>query len=376
LSTGRAGLALAILCAALAAGCSNGTQINSASVVDVYVSLPMRGPSGPEGRDAADGARLALSQAGGRAGGLRVHAVYLDDTVAAGTGVGWSAPRVARNARRATEDSQAIAYIGDFESGATRASEPITNEANLLQVSPASTAVELTRPFAGSEDLPTYEQGAKKRTFGRVIPDDDEQGRAMARWLEGLHVGSVSLSGDGSSFSRNLTTGFRNALGGIRVNPDSHWTLFTGEAPAAASVVRQRRSGEHLLGSDAVLPPWSGTNPAGIGLATSAALDPSQLPPSGKQFVSDFRARYGRSPGRYAAYGYEAMAVVLDSIDRAATDTISRQAVIDAFFETADRHSILGTYSIDAVGNTTLDSFTGYRVEGTKLAPTAGIRAN
>src|SRR5207247_3702398 len=96
--------------------------------------------------------------------------------------------------------------------------------------------------------------------------------------------------------------------------------------------------------------------------ATSAAEDPSQLPPAGQRFVHDFRRRYGREPGRYAAYGYEAMAVVLDSIRRAGDSGADRQAVIDGFFVTSDGKSILGTYYTDELGNTTLDRLAGYAV--------------
>ena len=42
-----------------------------AATLRVYVSLPLRGPTGADGRDAADGARLALADAGGEAGGVR-----------------------------------------------------------------------------------------------------------------------------------------------------------------------------------------------------------------------------------------------------------------------------------------------------------------
>jgi branched-chain amino acid transport system substrate-binding protein len=35
---------------------------------------------------------------------------------------------------------------------------------------------------------------------------------------------------------------------------------------------------------------------------------------------------------------------------------------VSAFFDTQDRHSILGTYSIDDTGNTTLNRFTIYTV--------------
>ena len=108
-------------------------------------------------------------------------------------------------------------------------------------------------------------------------------------------------------------------------------------------------------------------------MLTSAALDPAQLPPAGREFSAAFEQAYGRAPGRYAAYGYEAMALILDSIDRA-SDPFDRSAVIDAFFETSDRESILGTYSIDEVGDTTLDRMTGYELDRGRLEPVAELQ--
>ena len=86
------------------------------------------------------------------AGGLRIRAIYLDDTAGHGANARWSPAAAAANARRASQDSTAIAYIGDFDSGATRFSLPITNEAHILQVSPASSAVDLVQPFLGAGD--------------------------------------------------------------------------------------------------------------------------------------------------------------------------------------------------------------------------------
>jgi len=369
------GAALVAALALTATGCSGGTQIGSSSAVVVYVSMPMRGPSGADGRDVADGARMALAQVGGKAGGLTVRAVYLDDTRGKGSAARWSAAQVGANARKATEDSTSIAYIGDFESGATRTSEPITNEARLLQVSPASSAVDLTRPFAGSEQLPVYEQAANGRTFGRVIPDDDAQGRAAARWVKELGGTDVEIQRSGT-FGNTLASAFRSALAGtVSVNKPGVDLLYVASDGVESQSIAQHFRGP-ILASDAFLPPFAGKPAPLFDFATSAALDPSQLPPAGQKFVRDFRARYGREPGRYATYGYEAMAVVLDSIDRAASDTISRQAVIDAFFNTVDRQSILGAYSIDSVGDTSLDHMTGFRAAANgALRPVAILSA-
>ena len=113
-------------------------------------------------------------------------------------------------------------------------------------------------------------------------------------------------------------------------------------------------------------PSVAGASPTGSPTTlrlTSAALDPSQLPPQAGDFLLDFRDTYDRAPGRYAAYGYEAMAVVLDSIERAG-DPLDRGAVTEAFFATEDRDSVLGTYSIDEVGDTTLARLGAYEVTG------------
>jgi branched-chain amino acid transport system substrate-binding protein len=134
-------------------------------------------------------------------------------------------------------------------------------------------------------------------------------------------------------------------------------------------------AGVRLMTTDALL------NPAGLralaspALVTSAAQDPSQLPPSGQRFLRAFRDRYHRAPGRYAAYGYEAMAVVLDSIRRAGDSGDDRDSVVSAFFDTTHRHSILGTYSIDDVGDTTLNELAGYRVVNGRPLFTTALRA-
>ncbi len=80
---------------------------------------------------------------GARRPGVPVEATFFDDMPGGGDGLGWSPAEAAANARVATQDSTAIAYLGEFESGATRASLPITNSARLLQVSPASAAEDL-----------------------------------------------------------------------------------------------------------------------------------------------------------------------------------------------------------------------------------------
>lgn len=82
--------------------------------------------------------------------------------------------------------------------------------------------------------------------------------------------------------------------------------------------------------------------------------DDRPAPEADPVFERRFRSAEGRRPSPGAALGYEAMAVVLDSIDRA-SDPLDRESVVDAFLATAGRESILGTYSIDPVGAAAID---------------------
>jgi branched-chain amino acid transport system substrate-binding protein len=353
--------ASALAIAALFAGCAGDEAVEGEGPVTVYVSLPLRGPSGDDGRDAADGAELALGEAGGEAAGRDVRVVVLDDTEGTGAKARWTPEQAAANARQATEDSTSIAYVGDFESGATRSSLPITNEARLLQVSPASSAVDLVAPFPGSDDVPEV-QASGERTFGRVVPSDYAQGRAGAVWAADLGWEPVGIESDESRFGGSLADGFRaeaEAFGIDLSAANGSPVYLAGEPPVP---------GGDAMGSDVFLGSRSSPD-----LVTSAALDPSRLPPAGQEFVDRFRAEYGREPGRYAAYGYEALAVVLNAIERAGSGDTDREAVIDAFLDTSDRESVLGSYSIDAVGDTTLDRLMGYRAKGDRVQPVAEL---
>jgi branched-chain amino acid transport system substrate-binding protein len=343
-------LAGALVLATLA-GCGGGPEPTADAVLRVYVSLP----PGADGQDAADGARLALVDANGEAGGATVEATYLDPAD--------SPADVGANARAATQDSTAIAYLGDFDSGATRTSLPITNTAGLLQVSPASAATDLVVAFPGSDEISEF-QTSGSRTFGRVVPGDEAQARAAAGWVDELGVDSVSITADNSDFGKDVGTSFRDALERTQISDAADLDFYAG-------IGRPSDAGSVMV-TDAQLTDDSIPNLADGTLATSAALDPSQLPPVADEFRGRFVVEYDRTPGRYAAYGYEAMAVILDSIDRA-DDPTDRAAVVEAFFATTDRASILGTYSIEDSGETTLDQMTGYEVSGGRIQPVEAL---
>ncbi len=128
-----AGIALAVLVALATplAGCGGAEEGDPA--LTVHVSAPLRGPDAAAGRALLAGARRALADAGGSAGGIEVRLAVHGDAGPRG----WEAARGSAAARRAAEDSTAIAFIGEPRSVATLAALPITYAAGILQVAPA-----------------------------------------------------------------------------------------------------------------------------------------------------------------------------------------------------------------------------------------------
>ncbi len=346
-----------------AAGCAEDSGTDAGETLTVYVSVPLHGVRAVEGRAIVDGAKLALADAGGRVGGLRVRGVYLDDTEDGS----WSLARVAENARRATEDVTTIGYVGDLDSGATRASLPITNGAEIAQVSPGSTAVDLTRlPPAGDANPERY-RPSDEQTFARVVPDDEVQARAAALWAKRLGAKTVGVAADSSKFGAILSAAFleqarRSGLGTAK-GTQTDLIYYAGE-PSGFSNLRGIQS-SRVIGSDALIDAAflrTAEAPAGRLYVTSPFLDPSLLPPQGQDFLRAYRKRFGRRAAPAAAYGYESMALLLDAIRRAGGDGDDRGAVVDELLSTRDRRSVLGTYSIDGNGDTTLDAVSGYRI--------------
>ena len=107
---------------------------------------------------------------------------------------------------------------------------------------------------------------------------------------------------------------------------------------------------------------------------TVATLSPDEYPPEGQQFFKDFEQKYGdKTPDPYAIYGYEAMNLALDAIKRAGSS--DRAEILKAIFSTKDRQSVLGTYSIDENGDTTLTDYGVYSIKDGDLSFDQTIKA-
>ncbi|MDP9136427.1 MAG: branched-chain amino acid ABC transporter substrate-binding protein [Actinomycetota bacterium] len=364
----------------------------AAQDLTIYSSLPLVGVIEPQSLDTLRGEQLALEQAGGRAGAFSIRLASLNDgTRTAGT---WTPDRVAENARRAAQDPTTIAYLGEFNSGASGISIPLLNEAGILQVSPGNAYVGLTRREAAQPGEPARYYPTNQRTFGRVSQADHLQAAAVAALLQQEGAKRVFLVDDLEVYGDGLADMVRRRMKarGVRFAGRRH--LRKRNAAAIARAIRRSGADAMFYGGiaengaarlwravhrrnpkTALLAPEGVTDRAfarslsrGAArrtLVTNPTLDPAAYPPAAQAFYAAFRARFGHEPQAYAIYGYEAMSVVLDAIARAGS--ADREAVVNAFRATRDRDSVLGRYSIDANGDTTLSTYGVFKVSRGRL---------
>ena len=118
----------------VAAGCDESGEVASGATVNVYVVAPLCAEAEKE-----------LARHGGQAGGVRVRVSCLPSAESNGE---LDLAIIGANARRATEDSSAIAYIGERTRAATRFSEPILEAAGIRQLAEMSGAEAMRKVLA------------------------------------------------------------------------------------------------------------------------------------------------------------------------------------------------------------------------------------
>src|SRR3954465_8673382 len=370
----------------------------SGSTLTIYSSFPLQGASKPQSDALVNGIKLALKQANNKAGKYTIKYVSQDDSTA--TAGKWDPGQVSTDARKAAQDKNTILYLGEFNSGASAISIPILNRAGIGQISPSNTAVGLTSKVAGAEPgEPEKYYPTGKRTYVRVVPKDTVQAAADASVLKADGCKKPFIVNDKEVYGQGLATNAVDALKaqGIPSLGNTGWDPKAPNYRTVASSIKAKGADciflsgivnnnavqltkdlasampqAKILGPDGVCTstytdPKEGGIPAALASrvqCTVATLDPNKYPPAGKKFFAAYKKAYPNAqPDPYAIYGYEAMSLMLDAIKRAGSNGNDRQAVIDALFSTKDRQSVLGTYSINKDGDTSITDYGLYTIE-------------
>jgi branched-chain amino acid transport system substrate-binding protein len=370
----------------------------------IYSSLPLQGDSRPQAEDVVRGEQLALEKAGGKAGSFKIKYVSLDDATAA-TGK-WEPGKVSENARKAVGDDSTIAYLGEFNSGASAISIPLLNEAGILMVSPSNTYVGLTRSEGAEKGEPQKYQPSGQKTYGRVVPADHIQAAAQVSYMKDEGVTAVYILNDKEVYGKGLADQVEKIAGeqGLEVKGNDGIDTKAANFRALGAKIESSGADAFFFGGitqnkgvqvfkdiAAANPDIKMFGPDGVAESafseklgssieknvwiTNPTLDPKEYPPAAQDFFAEFKAKYGKDPEPYAIYGYEAMSVTLEAIKAAGDKGNDRAAVVEAFFNIKGRESVLGTYDIDENGDTTLSDYGGNRIEGGKLVFDKVIKA-
>jgi len=381
-----------------------GSKSSAGSTLTIYSSLPLEGDGRPQSEDVVRGEKLALEEHGGKAGNFKINYQSLDDaTAAAGK---WEAGQTSANARKAVGDDKTIAYLGEFNSGATAISLPITNEAGILQVSPSNTYVGLTRSEGADKGEPQKYYPSSNRTYGRVVPADHIQAAAQVQYQKDQGCKATYILNDNEVYGAGIAAQVAKLAppAGIQIKGNdgidtkaANFRALAGKIKSSGADcfffggITQNKGVQVFKDVAAANPTIKMFGPDGVAESafssklgadvekrtwiTNPTLDPKLYPASAQQFFQKFKAKYGKDPEPYAIYGYEAMSVVLEAIKRAGDKGNDRASLVKSFFETKGRDSVLGKYDIDENGDTTLSDYGGNKIEGGKLVFDKVIKA-
>lgn len=370
----------------------------------IVSSLPMTGASLVQTQTIVNAMQLRLEQADSQACDGMVKLTYEPwDDASASLGK-WDPEVETENARKAADDSSVIVYLGTFNSGAARLSIPILNQAGpLVMISPANTYPGLTRPGRGEAGEPDKYYPSDLRNYTRLTSPDDIQGEVAARFIRNeLNANTVFVIDDGEQYGTMLADAFEDTAAGLglRVVGREHFDprdsdyidlmaqiaeSDNGSPPDAiyASMIVDNNAAQLLKDKVKIMGDQTQVKVVGPdGIQTSAFTEAAgadiaegvyasvggltfdKLPAAAQQFRQDYDQRYGGSLNEtYAVYGYEAMSVALKEIEDVCAsggDPADRRAVRDAVFAIRDFDGVLGTWSFDKNGDTTLTDMTFY----------------
>ena len=390
----RVGAAIAVAAIVVAAcGGSSGGNKN----LKVGITLPLSGSSLASAGPARDGALLAIKDF--KLDGYTVEASVLDHAVN-----GTHDPQQgAKDMTSFVADPAVVGVVGPFNSSVAKVQIPISNEAGLLQCSPANTNPDLTKGDAGKE---LRAKNPDKINYIRVATTDDIQGPAVAQYgVNTLGLKKVAIIDDTETYGKGIADAFAaewTKLGGEVVgregapkgttdytailtkfkdaNPDA--VFYGGVTATGGGLVRKQMPQVGLgeiayLGGDGIQDGPKSVEGSFINISGDAAANSYSSVaaiaefPGQAEFAKKFEAEYKTAPGAYAASGYACTQIVLQAIkDAAAKGDVTREAVRAAAVDpNTTFETVLGPIKFDSVGDTNQKIISLYKTDTTLEDP-------
>jgi branched-chain amino acid transport system substrate-binding protein len=363
--------------------------------IKIVSSLPRMGANKAQTDSIVTGIKMALGEVGNRVDGATI--VYEDWDDASPTRGAWDADKESENANRAINDPDVLVYIGPFNSGAAKVSIPILNNADLVMISPSNTYAGLTKPGKGLPNEPAIFYPTGRRNYARVVPSDDIQGAVGAGWAKQLGATKVFILDDAELYGHAVALSFADTAArigleivggpeGIDPRAQDYQGMVAKIRASGADLVyyagltesnagrllKEVRAGAgdavKLMGPDGLYQQGfiddAGNAANGIYVTFGAGAG-SKRTGKGAEWYRNFRVRFSAEPEVYAAYGCEATSVALDAIRRAGKK--DRNAVREAVLAAKEYDGVLGRWSFDQNGDTTLTTISGREIKDRKF---------
>ena len=357
----------------------------------IVTDLPLQAGPKLHAPQMVQAVELVLREHRFRAGRFRIAYRSCDDSTAL-SGI-YDETRCAANALAYVEDKTIAGVVGPLNSGCAIAQIPLLERAGLAMVSPANSYDGLTR---GAPDQPP---GALRdlhpeqaRTYARVFPLDSSQMAAAVKLVGRLGARRPFLLDDGGGYGKLLADlAARSARrADVRLAGRASWDpealsyaglarrvaasgadgvllnglLDTNGGAVARALRRQLPRATPIVAADGFAPISSLVERAGTRTARSLhvtlpGVPVERLPPRGRRFAQRFAATQPR--GRvtpFAVYAAQATEVLLDAIARSDG---TRASISRELLATRVRDGLIGSFTFDRAGDTTLQATTWVR---------------
>ena len=372
-------------------GASGGTASGGGKAVTVTIGIgaPLTDGAVALGKGMVRGANLAVKQANESKEikdlGIVLQTVEGDDKGDPTTG--------GNVATQFTSNPSLVGVMGHLNSGVTRVAVKIYNQANVVQVSPANTAVDLTEmgmsnyfrvctvdsvqgPVAADY---AFKTAGKKVAF--VVDDSTVYGTGLAdEWAKQFTADGGTVAGREKTGDKD--TDFKALVSNIK-SKNVDIVYYGGIYNSGALLSKQVKEGGMkvpvMSGDGSFDPEWiklAGTAAAEGDMASNVGL-PLELMPKGQDFMTAYKAQFPNEvPAAYDAYSYDAANVIIKGVLAVAKDmgagkvttTEGKRAVIAAVAKT-DFEGVTGKVQFDSKGDTVNKTITVYQVQGGKWVP-------
>ena len=342
---------------ALAATLALGTSLSGvhADTVKIGFVTTLTTPAAVIGNDQKDAVDLAVEDMGGKMGDLDVKVIYEDDGFR---------PEIGKQATDKLVDLDDVDFVAGYI------------WSNVLLAS-ARSVLDAGKFLVSANAGPHQLAGENcHENFFNISWQNDQTPQAMGEVLNQLGVKSLYLMGPNYAAGKDMLAGVESTFKGEILGKDL--TKWPDQLDFSAELAKARASGAEALfvfypgrAGHAFVTQYQQAGLVNVlPLHTAFVMDSISLPvfqeagmtdilgskltlfwspdldaPQNRQFITNFKSKYGRYPSFYAAQAYDAMFYIKSAVEAVGGD-LSNVDGLRAAFEAADFPSVRGEFEM------------------------------